>query len=111
MNRFCGLPKGSSMLPRLAATVCITTTGRIALPSPARPRTRMVNGTKVISATSLVMNMEQKNGRRTRIRQRDLRLRLPARRRAATAPKRWHSLMPATTAMKQNRMQSMRTSM
>ena len=111
MNRFCGFPNGSSMLPRLAATVCSTTTGRMLLPSPAMPSTRMVKGTKVIRATSLVMNIEQKNGRSTRIRQSILRLRLPASRRAATAPKRWHSLMPATTAMKQNRMQSMRTSM
>ena len=71
----------------------------------------MVNGTNVIRATSLVMNIELKNGSSTRIRHSILRLRLPARRRAATAPKRWHSLMPATTAMKQNRMQSMRTSM
>ena len=99
------------MLPRLAATVCSTTTGSMLPRSSAMLRTRMVNGTKVISATSLVMNIEQKKGRSTRTRQSVLRACLPARILPATVPNRLQSLMPATTAMKQNRMHSMRTSM
>lgn len=50
---------GVSMLPRLAATVCIQTTGtasrRPGAPSP--DKTEKVKGTKVSSETSLVMTM------------------------------------------------------
>ena len=54
---------GGSILPRLAATVCITITGTRSFRSvspPMRRSTTMVNGTKVISETSLVMNMLKK---------------------------------------------------
>ena len=61
------MPKGSSMLPRLAARVWSTTTGRTLSPWPASPSTSMVNGTNVIRATSLVISIDEKNGRATRI--------------------------------------------
>ena len=54
------------MLPRLAASVCSATTGISSFSCSAMRRTVMANGTKVISATSLVIAMLQKKGRKTR---------------------------------------------
>ena len=54
------------MLPRLAATVCRTMTGISRFCCPVMDRTRTVNGTKVISATSLVISMLRKKHRNTR---------------------------------------------
>ena len=51
---------GVSILPRLAAMVCIHTTGRISFSRASAPRlfrTTKVKGTKVSSDTSLVMNI------------------------------------------------------
>ena len=48
---------GVAMLPRLAATVCNTTTGMARSFRPQRSRARRAKGTKVIRATSLVMIM------------------------------------------------------
>ena len=63
--RFWGLPTGVAMLPRLAAAVWRITVGKIRRRSPASSRIWRVKGTKVISATSLVMSMEEKKGSNT----------------------------------------------
>ena len=57
MYRFCGLPMGVSMLPRLAARVWRTMTRIRWRPLPERLRTSIANGTIVMSATSLVTSM------------------------------------------------------
>ena len=59
------MPIGVSILPRLAATVCITTTGTTSFSCPASRSTTSAKGTKVISETSLVTTMLQTNGRKT----------------------------------------------
>ena len=56
--KFCGLPIGVSILPRLADIVCKTTTGISHFFSSVCPiisNSTKVNGTKVMSATSLVI--------------------------------------------------------
>ena len=58
--KFCGLPIGVSILPRFAARVCNTTTGiisRCLAVLPSRLSTVKVKGTKVIKATSFVINI------------------------------------------------------
>ena len=111
MYRFWAFPNGMDMLPRMAATVCRTTTGTIRSLLFAILRTSIANGTKVSSATSLVMNMAQKNGSSTSRRQSTLTLLSPPRMRWARILNTLHFLRPATTAMKQNRMHRVRTSM
>ena len=54
------MPMGVSMLPRFAAMVCQQTVGTMSLMRRASVKTRMASGTKIIRATSLVMNMELK---------------------------------------------------
>ena len=99
--RFCGLPTGVSMLPRLAAMVCNVITGIKRLVLPVSVSSITANGTNVISATSLVMNIELKKHKKTSIRARPrvffacLRSREP---RAANIPV---SLKPATTSIRQ----------
>ena len=58
---------GVAMLPRLAAMVCMTTTGMARTFSPAKARTSRAKGTKVMRATSLVTAMLVKKGRKMRI--------------------------------------------
>jgi hypothetical protein len=67
-NRFCGLPTGVAILPRLAATVCITMTGMMFLSQPRPDKRSIVKGTKTRSATSLVTSIEAKNGNKTKVR-------------------------------------------
>ena len=55
---------GVAMLPRLAAMVCITTTGTTRWVWPARASTSRAKGTKVMRATSLVTAMLTKKGSR-----------------------------------------------
>ena len=57
-----GLPMGVSMLPRLAAKVCITTRGTTCRPCPAIRSTNSPKGTKVSSATSLVTTILSPKG-------------------------------------------------
>ena len=59
------------MLPRLAAMVCMVTTGIIFSFFPTISKITMVNGTKVISATSLVMIILEKKQSATNIPARD----------------------------------------
>ena len=56
---------GVSILPRLAATVCNTTSGTTSQSCPAICSTTSAKGTKVMRDTSLVMTMLQKKGRNT----------------------------------------------
>lgn len=68
--RFCGFPIGVNMLPRFAAIVCITTIQTrclFSMPSPICLSVTMVKGTKVMSATSLVINIDRKKHRPTSI--------------------------------------------
>ena len=58
---------GVSMLPRLAATVCSTTTQMSSRFRSARIITATAKGTKVMRATSLVMSMELKKHSPTRM--------------------------------------------
>ena len=60
-NRFCGLPKGVSKEPRIAAIFSIEMTGRIYGSFFAVRKRRIVSGTKTISDISFVTNMEEKN--------------------------------------------------
>ena len=55
------------MLPRFAAIVCITMTGISSSSKAAILSTVMANGTKVISATSLVITMLEKKHNDTRM--------------------------------------------
>ena len=55
---------GVAILPRLAAMVCITTTGMTRWVCPARESTSRAKGTKVMRATSLVTAMLTKKGSR-----------------------------------------------
>lgn len=66
-KRFCGFPTGVAMLPKFAATVWSTTIQAIYFFSPIISRMRIVKGTKVRRATSLVISMEQKKGSITSI--------------------------------------------
>ena len=63
--RFCGLPIGVSMLPRFAASVCNMTSGTASRRLSESLSTTSANGTKVMSATSLVATMLKKKGRKT----------------------------------------------
>ena len=54
------MPSGVRALPRFAATVCNTMTGTASLPVPVCSVSNSVNGTKVISATSLVISIAAK---------------------------------------------------
>ncbi len=56
-KRFCGFPRGVSMLPMLAATVSSTTVRSTMPPLVADPSRARENGTKVSRATSFVMSM------------------------------------------------------
>ena len=56
---------GVSMLPRLAAKVCITTRGTTCRPCPVIRSTNSPKGTKVSSATSLVTTILSPKGRNT----------------------------------------------
>ena len=67
--RFWGLPSGVSILPRLAAIVCIQTIGRSSLlrtDAFKLFRTTNVNGTNVSSDTSFVISILLKKHRPTR---------------------------------------------
>ncbi len=105
---------GVSMLPRLAAMVCMATRGRasLCLCSPSvMASTVKVKGTKVISATSLVISMLEKklSSKSTSTRPRE----------PFTFPKSLLAIHPNTpifcnpamTLIKQNRIASVRTSM
>ncbi len=105
---------GVSILPRLAAMVCITTRGSKSLAlcsSPVIPSTVKVKGTKVISATSLVISMLEKKHRSV---SRSTRLRGPS-----TLPRSPQAMRrntpifcsPAITHIRQNRTARVRTSM
>ena len=58
--RFCGFPGGMSILPRLAAIVTSTIVISSCFFLPHIMNSSIANGTKVMSATSLVMNMLEK---------------------------------------------------
>lgn len=60
-KQVCGLPKGVSKEPRIAAIFSIEMTGRIYGSFFAVRKRRIVSGTKTISDTSFVTNMEEKN--------------------------------------------------
>ncbi len=102
---------GVSMHPRFAATVWSTRTGAIMSFLSMPERTATARGTKVISETSLVIAIDAKKGRATSARQ-ILRAEpvFPTIHDAA-ALNTPHSDIPATDAMRQNRMQSIGTSM
>lgn len=98
------------MQPRLAPTVCITSTGIARSLLSTESRTRTANGTKVISDTSLVMAIERTVGSRTSTAHTPL---MPCIRSSIVRARRSKipvDLMPATHAMKQNRMQRVLTS-
>lgn len=59
-NKFCGLPNGVKMLPKFAAIVCNTITIGANLRFFVSFRIKIAKGTKVISATSFVINMLEK---------------------------------------------------
>ena len=65
-NRFCGLPKGMSIEPRMAAMFSMLMIGRMKRSLPPARNSRMVSGTKMISDTSLVTNIDVKNTPKTR---------------------------------------------
>lgn len=91
------------MLPRLAAMVCRTTTGISLSSRRIIFSSSMAKGTKVISATSLVMNMLEKKHRRTRSISSCRRLCMRIRR---LSPIWWKNPMawsPAMVAMRQNK--------
>ena len=98
------------MLPRLAAMVWSTTRGARYSVRPISPSTRTANGTKVMSATSLVTTMDTKKGSSTRARLTRRIRRSPASNRWASTAKTPHSCSPATTAIRQNRRVSTRQS-
>ena len=56
---------GVSILPKLAANVCMAIKGTTKVSCRARRSTAMAKGTKVIKDTSLVMTMLQKKGKNT----------------------------------------------
>ncbi len=58
---------GVNMLPRLAAMVISTTIRQVIKVMPAFLKIMIPNGTNVISATSLVMNMLLKKHRNTSV--------------------------------------------
>lgn len=64
---FCGLPIGVAILPRLAPIVCNTTIYIIYSAAPAAVRSSIAKGTKVMSATSLVIIIPEKKHIKTRI--------------------------------------------
>jgi hypothetical protein len=59
--RFCGLPNGIRREPLMAAIFSIDITGSMHSSLPAPRNSIMVSGTKMISETSLVTNMDVKN--------------------------------------------------
>ena len=65
-NRFCGLPNGVSKDPRIAAIFSIDITGRMYFSLFPALNRMMVSGTKMISDTSLVTNMDEKNTQQIR---------------------------------------------
>ena len=60
MYKFCGLPTGVSILPKFAEIVSSITIFPMLLLSFTDLRKNIVNGTKVISATSFVINILEK---------------------------------------------------
>ena len=99
------------MLPRFAATVSRTTRGMSSFSQPESFNATIVNGTKVMSATSFVITIEEKKQSRQsqRVRLRDVvarRSSFDARKRKTPRPPR-----PAITAMRQRSRARVRKSM
>ena len=99
------------MLPKLAATVIITTVKHVRRSDPSGRSASKARGTKVTSATSLVMSMLEKNARRVSAR-------LSLRGERATASSRWHAtantprrVSPAMMTMRLNSIPIVRRSM
>ena len=65
-KRFCGLPNGIKSEPRIAAMFSKVRTGRMYFSlSPSRNKI-IVSGTKIISETSFVTNIDEKNTQKTK---------------------------------------------
>ena len=65
--RLCALPIGVSILPTFAPMVISVTTRMVLSSCPAMMSTATANGTNVTSATSLVMNIAEKNVKATSV--------------------------------------------
>ena len=105
MKRFCGLPTGVVIEPRLAATVSSTTVVTRVLSSVFSAESIMiVKGTNISSATSLVKSIEEK--KTIAMRRMDSLPVFPAYldRRRAVAPKIPLSLSPSETPIRQKSM-------
>ena len=101
---------GVAMLPRLAAMVCMVTTGIARRVSPAMPSASSAKGTKVISATSFVTSMLAKKHKK--IRQASSWRLVPVRL-SSHSPARWNRPAPcraAITAIRQKSRASVRVS-
>ena len=111
--RFCGLPMGVSILPKFAAIVCNTTTGTASFrtaSSPDRRSTVNVKGTKVINATSFVINMLKKKHSNTRISVSAITLWVCCNNILATLRNMPSFCNPAITVIRQNKIASVRKS-
>ena len=100
--KFWGFPTGVVILPRFAAMVCNTITGIISCSRPVIRRTRTVNGTKVKSATSLVIHMEVKKHKNTSTRYNWRKVFTFSSNFPATAAKNPVLLKPSITVIRQN---------
>ena len=109
-NRFCGLPNGVAILPRFAAIVCNVMIGIKYCLRSIISNTNIAKGTNVINATSLVMNIDEKNGNSTKIRKNTRNCFLPDNKHCANTINTLHCFNPAITAIKQNNKASTRTS-
>ena len=69
-NRFCGLPKGISSEPLMAAIFSMEMMGRMHSSRFTLLKSSMVRGTNIISDTSLVTNIDVKKTPKTRKRER-----------------------------------------
>ena len=103
MNRFCGLPTGVTMPPRLAASVCMTMTRTSMSRQPAASRANVAMGTNVSSATSLVMSIDEKNGSMTSAKHTIRFDRSPDTMRCAMRARTPLDLRPATDAIRPNK--------
>lgn len=99
------------MLPRLAAAVWRTTSFMVLAGVVTFPAIMIARGTKIISATSFVTIMEEKNGSSTRNRESTLRFGAFFTRRQAVLEKNPQLSSPDVTAIRQKRRQSTRQSM
>ena len=104
---------GVSILPKFAAIVCNTTTGTASFrtaSSPDRQSTVNVKGTKVINATSFVINMLKKKHSNTRISASAITLWVCCNNILATLRNMPSFCNPAITVIRQNKIASVRKS-